>query len=74
MINHDSMLPGLITVDEAAARTKYSAQYVRRLLRQGVLAGTRIGHSWFVQVQSLDEYLKHAMRSRDARRGPKELR
>jgi len=73
-MEHDSLLPGFITVDEAAVRSKYSAQYVRRLVRQGVLIGKRLGHSWFIQERSLDEYLKRAMKSQDARRGPKELR
>ncbi|MDO8750393.1 MAG: helix-turn-helix domain-containing protein [Dehalococcoidia bacterium] len=42
-------LEGYITVNEAAKQMGRSAEQVRRYLREGKLAGKRIGGQWFIR-------------------------
>ena len=42
-------MEGYITVPEAAERLSRSTEQVRRYLREGKLAGRRIGNQWFIR-------------------------
>ena len=42
-------MEGFITVPEAAQRLSRSTEQVRRYLREGKLAGQRIGNQWFIR-------------------------
>lgn len=42
-------MEGYITVPEAAQRMSRSTEQVRRYLREGKLAGRRIGNQWFIR-------------------------
>lgn len=42
-------MEGYITVPEAAERLSRSTEQVRRYLREGKLAGQRIGNQWFIR-------------------------
>ena len=42
-------IEGFITVPEAAQRLSRSTEQVRRYLREGKLAGRRIGNQWFIR-------------------------
>ena len=44
-----SEMEGYITVPEAAERLSRSTEQVRRYLREGKLAGQRIGNQWFIR-------------------------
>ena len=44
----DYEMDGFITVPEAAQRLSRSTEQVRRYLREGKLAGRRIGNQWFI--------------------------
>jgi excisionase family DNA binding protein len=57
------MLEGYVTVDEAARRLDRSIEQVRRYLREGTLAGRRIGQQWFIEEAELATW-------RPARRRP----
>lgn len=46
-------LEGHITVNEAARRMGRSTEQVRRYLREGRLAGKRIGGQWFIHETAL---------------------
>lgn len=48
--------PGLVSTQEAAQKTGYSPEYIRRLVRRGTLPGTRIGRDWFVNLAAALEY------------------
>jgi len=51
---HDG--PGLLTVDEVAARLRTSPEMVRRMLRDGRLAGFRLGGTkagWRITAESV---------------------
>lgn len=45
-----------LTVQEAARLLDRSTEQVRRYLREGKLAGTRIGGQWFIDRAGLDEF------------------
>lgn len=45
-----------ITVAEAAKRLNRSIEQVRRYLREGKLAGRRIGNQWFVDAAAAQEW------------------
>jgi excisionase family DNA binding protein len=56
----------LISLVEAAAISGFSTGYLRRLMREGKLQGTKIGRDWLTTEQAVKEYL-----STERRRGPK---
>ena len=45
----DHEMEGYITVPEAAQQLSRSTEQVRRYLREGKLAGRRIGNQWFIR-------------------------
>ena len=45
-----------MSVREASKVLDYSEQYVRKLLRQGVLNGSLVGNSWIISSESVHEY------------------
>jgi len=65
LINHH------VTVQAAAEVTGYNIQYLRRLLRSGMLEGIKIGQIWLIEMQSLEMYLKHIDSTSDRRCGQK---
>ena len=48
-----------ISVKAAAECSGYSIQYLRRLLRDGLLEGTKIGQVWLIEMASFDRYLRN---------------
>jgi excisionase family DNA binding protein len=46
--------PGLLTLAEAAAYLRVHRRTMSRLLRQGVIPGTKIGRQWRVRAADLD--------------------
>ena len=60
-----------VTVQAAADVTGYNIQYLRRMLRSGVLRGIKIGQLWLIEMQSLEMYLQHIESSSDRRCGPR---
>jgi len=50
-------MPEWITTDEAAALSGYHVNYVRRLMRNGRLKGKKAGLMWWVDRDSLQNYL-----------------
>ena len=48
--------PGWVSTQEAAEKTGYSAEYIRRLVRRGTLKGARVGRDWFVNLAAALEY------------------
>ncbi len=59
------------SVKDASTHSGYSMQYIRRLLRLDRLAGKKIGQVWLVEIDSLNNYLNHALNSVDQRFSPK---
>jgi excisionase family DNA binding protein len=53
------MLEKHISVKAAAEHSGYSIQYLRRLLREGLLEGIKIGQVWLIKMASLDTYLQN---------------
>ena len=60
-----------ITVQAAADITGYNIQYLRRMLRSGVLKGVKIGQLWLIEMESLETYLKQVESTSDRRCGPR---
>ena len=46
-----------ISTDEAARQLRYSAQHVRRLVREGKLEGEKVGRDWIVSSESVGHHL-----------------
>ena len=65
------VLNNLIPVKAAAVYSGYSMQYLRRLLRSGMLPGLKIGQVWLIDKTAFDAYLESAKVSQDRRFGPK---
>lgn len=45
-----------VSVEEASEISGYSTQYIRRLLRQDKINGTKKGYMWWIDLESLKEY------------------
>jgi len=59
-----------ISTEEAAERLKYHVEHVRRMMREGSIAGLKIGRTWLVKREALDSYMKRTakMAKHDPRR------
>lgn len=60
-----------ITTQEAADLSGYHVNYLRWLIREERIKARRISFLWFVNRQSLLDYMAQAKQSGDKRRGPK---
>jgi len=65
-----------LTTEEAAEILDYHADYVRRLLREGILIGKKFGQIWLIDPGSverrkslLDDQAKQGFSKNDPRRG-----
>jgi len=47
----------LISTKDAGKLSGYTSDYLSRLARSGKIVGKRIGHSWFIDQQSLSKFL-----------------
>jgi DNA (cytosine-5)-methyltransferase 1 len=65
------VLENYLSVKAAAEYSGYSQQYLRRLLRQGKLAGLKLGQVWLIKMESFSRYLDKAEKSHDHRFGSK---
>lgn len=64
-------LPEWLSVEEAADRTGYHPEYLRRLIRARRIKAEKKGLMWWVDPDSLDAYLKEAEEADDARYAPR---
>jgi len=60
-----------LTVEEAAKKTGYHAEYLRSLIRGGKISARKFGPVWAINKSSLLTYLEIAEKSADRRHGPK---
>lgn len=60
-----------LTVQEAAKKTGYHAEYLRTLIRGRKISARKFGPVWAISKASLLTYLKIAEKSTDRRHGPK---
>jgi len=44
----DMLIPDVMTVQDASIRLGYSQRHLRRLLRDGILPGRRLGRRWVI--------------------------
>lgn len=58
-----------ITVNAAALYSGYSQQYLRRLLKMGVIKNKRIGQLWIINKLDIEGYSYSAADSKDYRFG-----
>ncbi len=52
----------LISVTRATEISGLTPGYIRRLLRNGVIQGKKIGRDWFTTEEAIREYLKQERR------------
>lgn len=71
LVRTEQVIVNHISVEEATTISGYNAQYLRRLLRAGKLAGVKVGQVWLIDLVSLQTYFSHAISSDDMRYGPK---
>ena len=71
IVNSNLLINNHTSVKDASTHSGYSKQYIRRLLRLDRLSGIKIGQVWLVEIDSLNDYLNHALKSLDQRFSPK---
>lgn len=55
--DRDSEPPyGLLGVRDTASRLGYSTQHVAMLIREGALIGRKIGTTYVVEIESIEQY------------------
>ncbi len=62
----DELTSKLISVTEAAEMSGLTPSYIRRLLRNEVIVGKKIGRDWFTTEEAVRNYLEQ-----ERRPGPK---
>lgn len=62
-----------ISVRVVAEYSGYSLQYIRWLLRNGKLAGLKIGHVWLIDKVAFEAYLEKAFRAIFSRNATEEI-
>lgn len=64
-------MPDYLTVEETAALLGYSAEYVRRMLRNGKLSADKKSGVWLVHREAADAYQEavRGLAKTDPRRG-----
>jgi excisionase family DNA binding protein len=64
-----------ITVEEAIRLSGYTAQYLRRMARQGRIQAMKFGHFWMVNLESLQDYIERSqsLGIEDRRYGPRDV-
>ena len=67
----ESVLDNHVSIQTAAEYSGYNVQYLRRLVRAGVIEATKIGQMWLVTLDSLNDYLKSVRHTDDRRFGPR---
>ena len=70
-VNSNFLINNHTSVKDASTLSGYSMQYIRRLLRLDRLAGKKIGQVWLVEINSLSDYLNHALKSVDQQFSPR---
>jgi excisionase family DNA binding protein len=61
-----------ITTPEAARLSGYHVNYLRQIIRQGKIKAEKKGRDWWVNQDSLMEYLNEAQTIQDKRHGPQQ--
>lgn len=69
----EAVLEKHISVKAAAEISGFSIQYLRRLLRNDRLEGTKIGQVWLIKMASFESYLRRGQMLCDRRHGPRKL-
>ena len=59
-----------VTVAEAARSTGWNPEYLRRLLRQGIVQSTRVGNVYLVDMDSLLAYTRQQTSDGNVNTGP----
>ena len=52
----------LLSIQQAADQSPLSVVHLRRLVRQGRVAGVRLGRNWFTTAEAVQTYLEHGYR------------
>ena len=47
-----------ISTEEAAEKLKYQVEHVHRMMREGRIAGLKIGRTWPICREAMDSYMK----------------
>ena len=59
-----------ITFKTASISSGYNEQYLRRLLREGILKTRKIGQLWLIERSDFGKYLQETLNSTAKRFGP----
>jgi hypothetical protein len=60
-----------MSMQAAAEYSGYNVQYLRRIVRAGIIDGVKVGPVWLVEIASMDAYLKSVRQMDDRRYGPR---
>ena len=59
------------SVEDAAERTGYHAEHIRRLIREDKIEAIKLGPIYLIKVESLEDYVRAMEATGDGRTGPK---
>ena len=62
-----------LTIEQAVTISKYHAEHLRELMREGKIKGQKFGIVWQVSRRSLLAYIAAANKSNDRRRGGRSI-
>jgi excisionase family DNA binding protein len=59
-----------ITTKEAAEMTDYHIKYIRHLVREGKIEGAKRGRDWWIDKDSVEDYIEKIKRLGSAKHDP----
>jgi excisionase family DNA binding protein len=60
-----------ITTAEAAELTEYNPEYIRQMIRRGVIKAEKKGRDWWIDKNSIVEYVEKMKQLGTAKHSPK---
>ena len=73
LFSRDGSMPewASYSIKEASKKTGYNEEYLRRLIRRGLVEAVKIGPAYLIRVESLERYMDDTLTEDDARTGPR---
>ena len=70
----DILKGNYLSVQSAGRFSGYNVQYLRRLLRNGMLGGVKIGQVWLIKLASLESHIEMSNLGNDRRWGSRKIK
>ena len=64
-------MPDYLTTLEAAELSGYNAEYIRQMIRTGMIKAEKRGRDWWIDRKTFVAYFRSTQKTKDKRHGPR---